>query len=217
VLRPIALTDEKKKIIDPDFAFVDFQIWWPGGWSPGTPPPHRAFRLAEIPGCVYVDTELADALATATRSVGRFAGGDRIPADWYLMFPDMQQRAPLPPEPRFARAFHEGDRAAAVKSPRYATWVARSIDGAARPDTRRSAQREPWWAAAYAVLVERKATPAADRAVAADPDAAWLYARDAAMAISPRLAKVFRQDGWSDDDVTDARARLETARRFVTR
>jgi hypothetical protein len=220
-LRPIALADKTLKIVDRDFAYVDVQNWWPldvgatlarPRWR--RPPPARIFRVAEQPRLILADEPLAAASEAATRgSVGRFQDRDLPDGFFGPHFPDVER--PLPHEPAAAEAFFAGDRAHALTSARYATWLARAVDGKSRPDTRRAALRDPRWSAVYAILVDRKPSPTAEKSATRDGLAAFLYAYHAAFAISPALAKTLLRDGWSDDDIVAGKRSLDQARRFL--
>lgn len=234
-LRDVPLVDAKGKVLEADFAVVDVATHAPldvaactGTWKDGwlsrlevlgfsTPPRAPLFRVGEASQLLCASPELAEALRVASK--GALGARDVSPQE-------LAQRAvpthhpavtpALPPQPDAEAAYRrlvrgegsDADRACACESPAWAYWLAHTVDGGARDDTRAGVVTHPVFAALYAARVERAARPELEAAVQGDWWGARYYAQLVLGAVPASFEGTLAEAGYELAEERDAAAAM---------
>jgi hypothetical protein len=193
-------------------------------FDPRRAPRAAMFRVGEFPNIVMIRDDLLETLRAATANA---AATVKSPHDHLPMFPAFplwsvgpkiaqtarESSASAAAYYALARGDHDGAlREAALASPIYGYWVARSVDGHPEADTRAAALLHPHYAALYARWVDRAPRDDTRKAAATDAASALYYAKYVDVKLTPAIKKVLLGSGWGADDVRTITADLERVR-----
>lgn len=163
-------------------------------WSMERAPGSSITRVGELPTIMCARRTIVARLTDLTEGaivevLTKYAKpklAEEVIMDGFLRYYDQEPpRLPNAPSAKAAAsAFwsaYDGrkiDRAAVMKSPHYAFWLAALIDKRPAPDTRAAACLHPYYAAAYARDIDGKPREDTRRAACGHPYAAANYVRD---------------------------------------
>lgn len=234
-LRDVPLVDAKGAVLDADFAVLDVTAHapldaeactatWKGGWllrlealGWTTPPRAPLVRVGEASQLLCASPALAEALEDASRGT---LGAREVSSQ------ELAQRAVPTHHPAATPALsrHPGaelafvrllrgdgtprDRALCCESPARAYWLAHTVDGEPRADTRGGVVKHPVYAALYAARVERAPRPELEAAVQGHWWAARYYAHVVSGAVPASFEPTLTDAGYELADERDAAAAM---------
>lgn len=238
-LRDVPLVDAKGAVLDADFAVLDVTshasldaeactATWKDGWLVRlealgwtTPPRAPLFRVGEASQLLCASASLAEALEDASRGAlgvrevsSQELAQRAVPTHHPAATPALSR---IPgAELAYARLLRgDGtprDRALCCESPSRAYWLAHTVDGEPRADTRNGAVKHPVYAALYAARVERRPRPELEAAVRGHWWSARYYAHVVSGVVPPSFEPTLTDAGY---EVAEERSAAQATHAFV--
>jgi hypothetical protein len=231
VLRDVELT-VRTKVISTDFVLLEVNTFAPldrlaskatwkanwlerlqsAAWGPLRTPRAPIFRIGEASNEIAVSDALGAALTEATkktfgvREVSETELSQRaVPTNHPDATPPLAD--PTAAEAAYWKLAHgeKADRKLACANPAFAYWLASTVDGEPRKDTKGAVLEHPVYAAMYAARVLGKPDPAFESATSGDWWAARFYAHFVSHTLSPAAEKTLAAAGY---DLDEERAQL---------
>ncbi|MFT3706251.1 MAG: hypothetical protein QM817_01165 [Archangium sp.] len=231
VLRDVELT-VRNKVVSTEFALLDVTTFAPldrtaskatwkehwlvrlakAAWSPERTPRAPIFRIGEASNELVVTDAIGTALTAATKKtfgVREVSEAELSQRAVHTNHPDAVSPLadPSSAEAAYWKLAHgeKADRKAACSSPAFAYWLASTVDGEPRKDTRAGALEHPVFAALYAVRVLGKPDAQFESITSSDWWAARYYAHFVSHTLSQAAEKTLVAAGY---DLEEERAAL---------
>jgi hypothetical protein len=172
-------------------------------WAKDRTPHAKIFRVGEASNEIAIDDTLGVALTAATKKTFGVRPISEAELSQRAVFTHHPDATPPLADPARAEAEYwkavrneKPDRKVVCANPAFAYWLASTIDGESRKDTRAGVLEHPVYAALYAAHVLGKPDPMFEQATSGHWWAARFYAHFVSHKLSPAAAKTLKEAGY---------------------
>ncbi len=176
-------------------------------WAKDRTPHAKIFRVGEVSNEIAIDDALGEALTAATKKTFGVRPTDEVELHQRSVFTHHPDATPPLADPSKAEDEYwkcvrgeKGDRKVICANPAFAYWLASTVDGEPRKDTRAGVLEHPVYAALYAARVLGKADPMFEQATSGHWWSARYYSHFVSKKLSPAAAKTLKEAGYNPSE-----------------